>query len=45
MIAAKNDSHNWGVILFAQAGKDIWTSKTPAIDDRDEYRFLDSPDG
>jgi hypothetical protein len=43
--AAKNDACNQQVILLHQAGKTIRASKIPAIDGRDECRFLNLPHG
>ncbi len=41
--AAKNDPRNQRVILSRKAGKTIRASKIPAIDGRDECRFLNLP--
>jgi hypothetical protein len=43
--AAKNAPRNQPVILLHQAGKNIRAAKIPAIDGRDECRFLISPHG
>jgi hypothetical protein len=43
--AAKNDPRNQRVILLRQARRTIRASKIPAIDGRDECRFLNLPHG